>query len=145
MKYKTDVAKPKDVKREWYVVDVADTTLGRSASEIAQLLLGKSKVKRSPNMDAGDYVVVVNSDKVTIAPGKEEKKTYFRHSGYPGGDKTLTFKQQMEKDSRFVIEKAVKNMLPKNKLRSERMNRLFVYKEDSHKHTAQKPKEFKLS
>ncbi len=145
MKQKTTHVTDKEISRDWYLVDAADMVLGRVASEVAALLIGKSKVARSPNVDAGDHVVVINSDKVILTGEKGSKKEYFRHSGYPGGAKTITFDKQMEKDSRFVIEKAVKNMLPKNKLQDGRFNRLHVFAGKDHKHSAQNPVIYKLS
>lgn len=145
MKQKTSWTSKDDIDRKWYVIDAKDLILGRLSTEVASLLLGKKKVNRSPNVDVGDYVVVINSDEVKVSRNKGGKKTYFRHSGYPGGAKTITFDKQMEKDSTFVIEAAVKNMLPKNKLRDDRMNRLYVYAGSDHKHVAQNPQEYKLS
>jgi large subunit ribosomal protein L13 len=144
MKFKTTWTTEKDIERKWYVVDVKNKILGRSASQIASLLIGKKKVEKVPNVDCGDYVVVINSDKVRLTRGKEKKKMYFRHSGYPGGAKEIRFDKQMLKNSTFVIEKAVKNMLPNNKLRSSMLNRLFVYKGEEHEHEAQKPEVFNL-
>ena len=144
MKYKTTWTKKEDATREWYVVDVKDMILGRVATQIAELLIGKGKVEFSPNVDNGDNVVVLNSDEIKLTRGKEKKKFYFRHSGFPGGAKFTRFDEQMEIDSRKVIIDAVKNMLPKNKLQADRLSRLFVYAGSEHKHGAQKPKEFKL-
>lgn len=145
MKYKTTWTKPNEVEREWYTVDVADKVLGRASTEIASLLIGKSKPEIVPNVDCGDYVVVLNSDKVKLTSNKDKRKFYRRHSGYPGGFKEIRFDEQMKKDSTQVILSAVKNMLPKNKMRDIRMARLFVYKDENHKNEAQKPKEYKLS
>ena len=144
MKYKTDWTKNTDVERQWHVVDVKDQVLGRVATKIASLLIGKEKVNFVPNVDCGDYVIVLNSDSVKLTRGKEKKKVYYKHTGYPGGLNEIVFSDQMKKDSTRVIMLAVKNMLPKNKLRDERMNRLFIYKEGEHKHMAQTPKEYKL-
>lgn len=144
MKYKTVWTKKEDVKREWYLIDVKDQILGRAATQIASLLLGKAKPEIVPNVDCGDYVVVVNSDLVKLTRGKEKKKMYYRHSTYPGGLKETRFDEQLKKDSRKIITDAVKNMLPDNKLRDKRMARLIVYKDSEHKNTAQKPKEIKL-
>jgi large subunit ribosomal protein L13 len=143
-KYKTDWIKPDDIERKWHIVDVADQVLGRASTQIAALLIGKHKVEQVPNLDVGDYVVVINSSKVALTRGKESKKMYYRHSGYPGGLKEIPFERQMKKNSNFVIEQAVKNMLPHTKLQSSMMNRLFVYKGDTHKHTAQKPTKYVL-
>ena len=144
MKYKTTWTKKEDVKRNWYIIDVKDQILGRAATKIASLLIGKGKVNIVPNMDCGDYVVVINSDFVKVTRGKELKKKYYSYSGYPSGLKVTTFDEQMKKDSRKVIESAIKNMLPKNKMKDGRMSRLFVYKGSEHKHEAQKPVEYKI-
>lgn len=144
MKYKTDWTKNTDIQREWHIVDVKDQILGRVATKIASLLIGKEKVNIVPNVDCGDYVIVINSDLVKLSRGKESKKIYYKHTGYPGGLNEIVFKDQIKRDSTRVIQLAVKNMIPKNKLRDERMNRLFIYKGDEHKHTAQKPKEYKF-
>ncbi len=144
MKNKTTWITQKDITRKWYVVDVKGKVLGRVSTQIASLLIGKNKVEQVPNLDCGDYVVVLNSDKIKLTRGKEKKKTYFRHSGYPGGAKEITFDKQMLKNSKFVIEKAVTNMLPNNKLRSSMLTRLFVYEGTEHPHEAQKPEVFNL-
>ncbi len=144
MRQKTTWIKEKDVTRKWYIVDVKGKVLGRVATQIASLLIGKGKVDQVPNLDCGDYVIVLNSDKVKLTRGKEKKKTYFRHSGYPGGAKEITFDKQMLKNSKFVIEKAVTNMLPNNKLRATMLVRLFVYEGMEHPHEAQKPEVFNL-
>lgn len=145
MKYKTKWTKPDEVERKWYVVDVSGKVLGRAATQIAKLLMGKGKVTRVDNVDSGDYVVVINSSKIEVTRGKEERKMYYRHSGYPGGFKEIRFDKQMIKDPTFAISAAVENMLPKNKLQNEMMKRLFVYADSNHKHEAQKPVEYKLS
>jgi large subunit ribosomal protein L13 len=144
MKEKTTWTKEKDIERKWHIVDVKGKILGRAATEIASLLIGKKKVNQVPNLDCGDYVIVLNSDHIKLTRGKGAKKTYFRHSGYPGGEKEITFDKQMLKNSTFVIEKAVTNMLPNSKLRSSMMTRLFVYKGTEHPHEAQKPEVFNL-
>jgi large subunit ribosomal protein L13 len=144
MKYKTEWTKEKDIKRNWYTVDVKDQILGRVSTKIASLLIGKSKPEAVPNLDFGDFVIVLNSDLIKLTRGKEEKKMYYRHTGYPGGLIETRFDKQLEKDSRKIIELAVKNMLPKNKLRDGRMARLFVYTGNEHKNEAQKPVEYKL-
>lgn len=144
MKYKTDWTKKEDVKREWYIIDAKDEILGRVCSKIASVLIGKGKVNIVPNVDCGDYVIVLNSDLVKLTRGKDLKKTYYRHSGFPGGLKEIVFADQIKKNSTKVIEMGVKNMLPKNKLRDLRMARLFVYKGGEHKNEAQKPVEYKL-
>ena len=144
MKYKTESNKKESVKREWYVVDAKDQILGRVATKVASLLIGKGKADITPHVDGGDYVIVLNSDLVKLTRGKELKKMYYKHSGYPGGLKEVVFADQLKKDSRKIIQLAVKNMLPKNKLRDDRFNRLFIYKGEEHKNEAQKPVEYKL-
>jgi large subunit ribosomal protein L13 len=144
MEYKTQWTKKEDIERKWYVVDVKDQILGRAATRIASLLIGKEKPEIVPNVDCGDFVIVINSDDIKLTRGKEKKKFYRRHSGYPGALKEIRFDEQLKKDSTRIIDLAVKNMLPKNKLRDGRMSRLFVYKGGEHKHTAQKPEEYKL-
>ena len=144
MKYKTVWTTKENIKREWYVIDIKDQILGRVATKIASLLIGKEKPEIVPDVDCGDYVIVINSDNVKLTREKELKKEYHRHSGYPGGAKVVSFARQMEKDSRKVIIDAVKNMLPNNKLRDSRLQRLYVYKNSVHKHEGQNPKEIKF-
>jgi large subunit ribosomal protein L13 len=144
MEYKTEWTKKEEIERKWHIVDVKDQILGRAATQIASLLIGKAKPEIVPNMDCGDFVIVLNSDEIKLTRGKEKKKFYRRHSGYPGALKEIRFDEQLKKDSTRIIELAVKNMLPKNKLRDGRMSRLFVYKGNEHPHTAQKPEEYKL-
>ncbi len=141
---KTKWINPEDIKRDWYVLDASDQILGRFAVEVAKLLIGKSKPYYVANMDCGDNVIVINSAKIKLTRGKEKKKVYYRHSGYMGGLKMLTFKQMMNRNPNRVIELAVKRMLPVNKLRDGMMARLHVYTGDEHKHEAQKPTEYKL-
>ena len=144
MRYKTKWTKPSEVTREWHIVDIKDLILGRVSTQIASLLIGKAKPEIRPSVDCGDYVIVLNSDDIKLTRGKEKKKFYRRHTGYPGALKEIRFDEQLKKDSTKIIRMAVKNMLPKNKMRDIRMARLFVYKDANHKHEAQKPKEFKL-
>lgn len=144
MEYKTQWTKKEDIERKWYVVDVKDQILGRAATQIASLLIGKNKPEIVPNVDCGDFVIVLNSDEIKLTRGKEKKKMYRRHTSYPGGLKEIRFDEQLKKDSTKIIDTAVKNMLPKNKLRDGRMSRLFVYKGGEHKQEAQKPVEYKL-
>jgi large subunit ribosomal protein L13 len=144
MEYKTGWTKKEDIERVWQVVDVKDQILGRAATQIASLLIGKGKPEIVPNLDCGDFVIVLNSDDIKLTRGKEKKKFYRHHTGYPGGLKEIRFDEQLKKDSRQTIILAVKNMLPKNKLRDGRMSRLFVYKGPEHKHEAQKPVDYKL-
>jgi len=124
--------KAKEIKRTWHLVDYTDQLLGRMATKIASFLIGKGKPYFTPHLDCGDYVVVVNAEKVKVSGKKSKQKIYYRHSGYPGGFKQIPFERQMEKDPRKVIELAVKGMLPKNKLRAVRMHRLKVFVGDKH-------------
>jgi len=136
---KTYSAKPSEITRKWYLIDASETTLGRISTEIAQLLTGKKKPMYTAHIDCGDYVVVINADKLQVTGKKLDDKKYYRHSGYPGGIKEASLKEVMTKDSAKVIEKSVKGMLPVNKLRDERLKRLKIYKDDQHKHQAQSP------
>ena len=142
---KTYSAKKSDVKREWYLMDATDQTLGRLSSAIAKLLTGKNKPMFTKHIDTGDNVIVINSDKIKVSgKNKELQKKYYHHSHFPGGLKETTYKEQMEKDSTKVIWHSVRGMLPVNKLRDDRLLRLKIYKDADHKHTAQKPTEIKL-
>ncbi len=143
-KLNTFSQKPADVTRKWYIVDASTAPVGRLATQIAQLLLGKGKAEFTPHVDAGDFVVVINSDKAVFTGQKELNKTYYRHTGYPGGIKDRTVGEQREKDSTKLIEKAVYGMLPVNKLRDGRMKRLKIYTGAEHNHAAQKPEEINV-
>lgn len=136
---KTFSAKPSDVSRKWYVIDASQASLGRVATQVADLLTGKSKTQYTPHIDTGDYVIVVNSDKLHVTGKKLTDKVYYRHTGYPGGIKDETLNKKLEKDSTDIIVKAVRGMLPVNKLRADRLARLKVYAGSEHNHTAQKP------
>lgn len=130
---KTYATKKKDIVRSWHLVDAKDQILGRMTTQIAQLLQGKDKPYYSRHLDCGDYVVVVNASKVKLTGKKKAKqKTYYRHSGYPGALKQITFEKQMEKDPRKVVLWAAKNMLPKNKLRNDRLARLKIFSGSEH-------------
>jgi large subunit ribosomal protein L13 len=141
---KTFSAKPTDVVREWYVVDASEDTLGRVATVVAELLTGKRKPMFTKHIDCGDFVVVINSDKLKVTGDKLNKKMYYHHSHFPGGLKEATLQEKMNKDSTEVIIKAIRGMLPVNKLRDGRLERLKVYKDENHKHEAQKPKAFSV-
>ena len=141
---KTYSAKPADVTRKWYVVDASETTLGRVASQVAALLTGKGKPMFTQHIDCGDFVVVVNADKLQVTGGKEEKKMYYNHSGFPGGLRERQLKDLMSNDSTEVIIKAVRGMLPVNKLRDDRLKRLKVYVGEAHNHAAQKTEKLTL-
>jgi large subunit ribosomal protein L13 len=138
------MAKPEDIKREWHLVDMAGKTLGRVATEIATILRGKHKPMYTPHMDTGDYVVVVNADKVHLTGNKLEQKFYHKHSEYPGGLKSISYGELLEKEPEKIIQLAVKGMLPKNKLGRKMLKKLKVYAGSKHPHTAQQPKKLEL-
>ncbi|MCH7962512.1 MAG: 50S ribosomal protein L13 [Bacteroidetes bacterium] len=135
----TRFIRTEDADRKWYLVDAKDLVLGRMATEVARIIRGKNKVIYTPNMDTGDFVVVINADKVRLTGKRETLKTYIRHSGYPGGQKITTFKEMMKKKPEFVIQTAVKGMLPKNRLGRKLIKKLKVYTGEDHPHKAQKP------
>jgi large subunit ribosomal protein L13 len=137
---KTYSAKPETVKRDWYVVDAEGKTLGRLASEIARRLRGKHKPVYTPHVDTGDYIVVVNAEKVRVTGNKEKNKVYYRHTGFVGGIKSITFEKLIAKKPAMVIETAVKGMLPKNPLGRAMYRKLKVYAGPDHNHSAQQPK-----
>jgi large subunit ribosomal protein L13 len=134
---KTYSTKAADIQRQWHVLDASGQTLGKLATKAATLLLGKHKPIFTPNLDTGDFVVIINAAKVSFSGNKEEKKLYYRHSGYPGGLKTVSLEEMMQGDPTRVIEKAVKGMLPTNRLRAVRMKKLKVYAGETHPHLAQ--------
>lgn len=144
MAQKTFSAKPTDVERKWYVIDAADAPLGRISTHIATLLTGKGKTQFTKHIDCGDFVIVINADNLVVTGDKMEKKMYYKHSGYPGGLKELQLKEKMAKDSTQPIIKAVRGMLPVNKLRDPRLARLKVYSGSEHNHAAQKPEKISL-
>ncbi len=141
---KTVVVNTTSIERKWYVVDAQDLVLGRISSKIASILMGKGKPAYSPNQDHGDFVVVVNADKIVLTGKKEDMKTYFRHSGYAGGEKIRSFKEQQALDASVVIKKAVHGMCPKTKLGRAIEKKLFVYAGAEHPHAAQKPETLSL-
>jgi large subunit ribosomal protein L13 len=136
--------KPSEVTRTWYVVDGTDQTLGRLATCVATVLRGKHKPAYTPNVDCGDYVIVINADKVKITGDQDEKKFYYRHSGYPGGMKIRSTKVMREKYTVEWVERAIKGMLPHNKLGDVQRKHVFVYEGAEHPHAAQKPVELKV-
>jgi len=136
---KTFSAKPETVKRDWYVVDADGKTLGRMATEIARRLRGKHKPEYTPHVDTGDYIVVINAEKVKVTGNKSTDKMYYRHTGFPGGIKEISFEKLIDKKPEMVIEKAVKGMLPKNPLGRAMYRKLKVYAGPDHQHTAQQP------
>ena len=135
----TYMANPDKIERKWYVVDAEGCTLGRLASGVASVLRGKNKPQFTPHVDTGDYVIVVNADKIKVTGKKLEQKIYYNHSDYVGGMKETTLKEMMAKKPEKVIELAVKGMLPKGPLGREMYTKLFVYAGSEHKHAAQKP------
>lgn len=141
---KTYYAKPNEVEREWVLIDATDQVLGRVAAKAAQILRGKHKPQYTPHVDTGDFVVIVNADKIRVTGKKAEDKRYYRHSGYPGGLKSETFAEAMVKHPERVIEHAVKGMLPKNTLGRAMGMKLKVYAGAEHPHMAQKPREIKM-
>lgn len=128
----TQATKASDIKREWHLIDVKDKTLGRVSSEIAQLLMGKSKPYFVRNLDCGDYVVIVNAKDIKVTGNKEDQKNYYRHSGYPGGFKVETLKELRERKPENIITHAVKGMLPDNRLKDRMLARLFVFAGEEH-------------
>ena len=141
---KTYYAKPQEVEREWVVIDAADQVLGKVAAKGAHILRGKNKPQFTPHVDTGDFVIVINAEKVRVTGNKALDKKYYRHSGYPGGQKCETFTEAIEKHPERVIEHAVKGMLPKNTLGRKQLTKLKVYAGPEHPHAAQKPVEIKL-
>ena len=144
MKIKTYTPKPEDIQREWFVIDAKDQTLGRLATQIAHILRGKHKPIFSPHMDVGDFVIVINCEKIRVTGNKLDDKRYYRHSGYPGGIRSVTLRQQLDRFPDRVIHTAVRGMLPKNKLGRQMIKKLKIYAGENHPHQAQKPKVFEL-
>ncbi|GGA83274.1 50S ribosomal protein L13 [Neiella sp. HB171785] len=136
----TFTAKPESVKRDWYVVDAEGKTLGRLATEIALRLRGKHKPEYTPHVDTGDYIVVINCEKVAVTGRKAENKMYYRHTGFPGGIREINFEKLIARKPEMVIEKAVKGMLPKGPLGRAMFRKLKVYAGAEHQHAAQQPK-----
>ncbi|MCH7741065.1 MAG: 50S ribosomal protein L13 [Proteobacteria bacterium] len=141
---KTHSARKEDVKHAWYVVDATDKTLGRMSTQIAIRLRGKHKAEYTPHVDTGDYIVVVNAEKVKVTGNKARDKTYYHHTGFPGGIKSITFEKLIEKAPERVIQMAVKGMMPKNKLSRSMLSKLKVYAGSEHPHAAQKPQPLEI-
>ncbi len=135
----TKFIKPEDANQKWYIIDAKDKVLGRLAAKAARVIRGKEKPVFTPNMDAGDFVIVINADKVRMTGKREIQKTYFTHSMYPGGAKVRSYSEMMAKKPEFAVETAVKGMLPKTKLGKQLIKKLKVYAGESHPHGAQKP------
>ena len=140
----TFMAKKSDVKREWFVIDAAGKNLGRVASKAATILRGKHKAIYTPNVDCGDYVIIINAEKVNLTGNKLDDKMYYNHSDFPGGLRERTAREMREKYPEEMLERAIKGMLPKGRLGRAMNKKLFVYRGSEHKHQAQQPKELKL-
>lgn len=136
----TQIANQQEIQREWFVIDLEEQVLGRAASEIARILRGKHKPIYSPSVDTGDFVIVVNADKVKLTGNKLADKKYYRHSGYPGGIREINAEKLLDKKPEMVIQAAVKGMLPKNRLGRKMFSKLKVYSGSEHPHAAQQPK-----
>lgn len=145
LSYKTASANKATVNKEWVLVDADGQTLGRLASKVAMLIRGKYKPNYTPHVDCGDNVVIINAEKINLTGNKWTDKTYIRHTGYPGGQRSLTATEIYQKDPARLVEKAVKGMLPKNKLGSALFRNLYVYTGNEHKHEAQNPKAINLN
>ena len=141
---KTYVATPKNRQRDWYVVDAEGKTLGRLATQLADALRGKRKPEYTPHCDTGDFVVVVNAEKITVSGDKLEQKRYWRHSGFPGGIRSRTLGEQLERRPEEVIRRAVRGMLPRNRLGRAQLSKLKVYAGPEHPHAAQQPQELEV-
>jgi len=139
---KTYSAKPGEIQRDWYVVDAEGQTLGRLATQIADRLRGKGKPQFTPHVDTGDFVVVVNAEKIAVTGNKLDDKLYYRHSGYPGGLRQRPLREQLERVPTEVLRKAVRGMLPRNRLGRQQLTKLKIYAGPEHPHAAQEPKPF---
>jgi len=142
---RTYTPKPGDVERTWYVIDATDVVLGRLATHVATLLRGKHKATFAPHVDGGDFVIVINADKVALTGNKRETKLAYRHSGYPGGLRATRYTELLEKHPERAIEKAVRGMLPKSSLAAKQLGKLKVYAGAEHPHAAQQPKPFEIT
>ncbi|MGV4414488.1 50S ribosomal protein L13 [Chryseobacterium sp. T1] len=145
LSYKTVSASKATANKEWVVVDAAEQPLGRLASKVAKILRGKHKTNFTPHADCGDYVIVLNAEKVALSGNKWNDKTYIWHTGYPGGQKSMTASELMKKDNLKVVQRSIKGMLPKNRLGSAILKNLYVYEGTEHKHEAQQPKVINLN
>lgn len=141
---KSYMANAQNIQKKWYVVDASDLVLGRLSTEVAVLLRGKHKPTFTPHVDCGDYVVIVNAEKIVLTGKKLDQKCYYRHSGYPGGLKTRTAKRMLELQPQKVLEASIRGMLPKGKLGDDMYRKLFVYVGPEHPHQAQKPEVYEL-
>ena len=145
LSYRTVSSNKETIHKEWFVVDAKDEVLGRLASKVAKILRGKHKPSFTPHVDCGDYVIVINAEKVKLTGNKLTEKQYIRHTGYPGGQRTRTPQDLLSKMPEAVVEKAVKGMLPKNRLGSAIFRNLYVYPGEAHPHEAQQPKKLDLN
>ncbi len=145
LSYKTLSANKETVEKQWFVVDAEGEILGRLASKVAYVLRGKHKTSYTPHVDCGDNVIIINADKIKLTGNKEDSKVYIHHSGYPGGQKKVPYLRMKEKNPCRIVEKAVKGMLPKNRLGDKLFGNLYVYVGNEHKHEAQKPKKLDLN
>lgn len=145
MSYKTISANKKTVNKEWLLVDADGQTLGRLASKVAKMLRGKYKTNFTPHVDCGDNVVVINAEKIVLSGTKWDNKEYIRYTGYPGGQRSITARELMDKNPTALVEKAIKGMLPKNRLGADIFRNLYVYEGSEHKQEAQKPKQINLN
>jgi large subunit ribosomal protein L13 len=141
---KSYMARPHEVERKWHLIDAEGQTLGRLATEIARLLRGKNKPQYTPHIDTGDFVVVVNAEKVVVTGRKAEQKVYRRHSGYPGGLKTTTYEQMLERRPTEILRRAVKGMMPKTRLARQQLRKLKIYAGPEHPHAAQNPQQYEV-
>lgn len=141
---KSYMARPQQVERKWYVIDAEGQTLGRLASEIARLLRGKTKPQYTPHVDTGDFVIVVNANKVVVSGRKAEQKLYRRHTGYPGGLKEVTYEQMMDRKPAEILRKAVYGMMPKTRLARQQFRKLKIYAGPEHPHEAQTPEPYEV-
>ncbi|MBI65632.1 MAG: 50S ribosomal protein L13 [Candidatus Marinimicrobia bacterium] len=141
---KTEYIKAKDINKKWYLIDADNQILGRFSSKIAQILRGKNKVNFTHHMDMGDFVVIVNADKIKLTGNKDENKTYFRHSGYPGGAKESSLKLIRNNKPEFILYNSIKGMLPHNKLGNKILKNLKIYSGESHPHKAQNPEKIEV-
>jgi large subunit ribosomal protein L13 len=142
---RTYTPKPADIERRWHVIDATDVVLGRLASQTAQLLRGKHKAIFAPHVDTGDFVIIINADKVALTGSKRDQKFAYRHSGYPGGLRAVSYTELLEKSPERAVEKAVRGMLPKNTLGRAQLSKLKVYRGAEHPHAAQKPQPFTIT
>jgi large subunit ribosomal protein L13 len=141
---KSYMARPREVERKWLLIDAEGQTLGRLATEIARLLRGKDKPQYTPHVDTGDFVVVVNAEKVVVTGKKTEQKVYYRHSGYPGGLKTTSYEEMLERKPTEILRRAVKGMMPKTRLGRQQLKKLKIYAGPEHPHEAQRPESYEV-